>query len=63
MPHRKLQTPCARHRYRSWLHDHGCEQDTWPHFHARCRRCRFEWWQPTLLPDWAPTDPTAEVVA
>lgn len=57
MPHRKLKAPCRIHRYRVKLHEHGCDQDTWPHAHVKCRRCTFEWWQPTLLADMAPTMP------
>jgi hypothetical protein len=61
VPHERtrLRNPACkvRHRYRVRLHDHGCPQDTWPHFHVRCRRCPFEWWQPTLLPDMPVTMP------
>jgi hypothetical protein len=49
MPHRKLKFCAIKHRYRAFLHDDGCSDDVIPHFHAKCRRCRFHWWQPTLF--------------
>ena len=61
MPHRRSKEPCRRHHYRTRLHPEGCDADSWPHYHVRCRRCVFEWWQPTLLPDMPLTDPSAGV--
>jgi hypothetical protein len=46
----KRRKPCGRrHQYRGMAHEAGCAEESWPHWHVVCRRCRFAWMQLALF--------------